>query len=202
MKHLTLSALLVAFAMSAAGAQTTPPTTSCTLKSPLTVTVSFQGSTYPHTYNLTFGTNGTFTGTGTSNGNTETITGSLSGTAFTLHSVYNNGYTYDITGTLDPATGNISGTGTSSQNQALTFTITGGATCVTTTAQCPAAPAVANAYLRSLGEKAKAANRQNIISQVAKQMGAGSMFNGLKPCDAGYAAAVQTWVDAHLTPTP
>jgi hypothetical protein len=199
MKHLALSALLVAFAMSAAGAQNTArPATSCTLKSPLTVTVSFGGSDYPHTYNIIAGTNGTFTGTSTDNN--ETITGSLSGTTFTLHSVYTNGYTYDITGTLDPATGNVTGTGTSSQNQALTFTITGGATCTTaTTTQCPAAPAVANAYLRSLGEKAKAADRQNIISQVAKQMGAGNSFNGLKPCDAGYLPAVQSWVDAHLT---
>ncbi|MDP9200395.1 MAG: hypothetical protein M3P26_00465, partial [Gemmatimonadota bacterium] len=190
-------ALLVGFAMSAAGAQTTAPT-SCTLNTSLTVTVTFGTTNYPHTYNITLGANGTFTGTSTDN--TETITGSLSGTTFTLHSNYSNGYTYDITGTLNTATGTITGTGTSSQNQALTFTINGGTTCTTTASECPAAPAVANAYLRSLGEKAKASNRQNIISQIAKQMGPGSSFNSLKPCDAGYAKAVQTWIDAHLTP--
>lgn len=199
MKHLAISALFAGLAMSAAGAQITAPTT-CTLKSPLAITVSFGGSNYPHTYNITLGTNGSFTGTSTDN--SETVTGSLSGTTFTLHSAYTNGYTYDITGTLDPVTGNITGTGTSSQNQALTFTATGTTNCTTAATGCPAAPAVANAYLKTLGEKAKKANSPNLISQVAKQMGPGNSFNGLKPCDTGYKAAVQTWVDAHMTSSP
>ncbi len=197
MNHLALGALLAGFTMSAAGAQITSPTTTCTLNSPLTVTVSFGGSTYTHTYTLTNGTNGSFTGK--TSDNTEAITGSLSGTTFTLHSTYTNGYTYDLTGTLDPASGTITGTGTSSQNQALTFTVTGLNCTATTATECPAAPAIANAYLKSLGEKAKTANRQNIISQLAKQMKGGT-FNGLKPCDAGYLPAVQRWVDQQLTP--
>jgi hypothetical protein len=71
--------------------------------------------------------------------------------------------------------------------------------CFTVTYQvCPAAPAIANDYLSAKGFKANSTTSKYIISLVANAMTQGAKFNGLAPCDAGYAAAVQAFVDAHL----
>ena len=171
-------------------------TVTCTLDSTITVVVHYNGQNYTHVYTISSGSNGSYTGTGTN----ETITGTLSGSSFTLNSTYTNGtgYTYSLTGTIDPNTGNISGTGSSNQNQTFTFDATSATTC-TLEEDCPAAPAVANAYLRELGIKGKRVNGQNIISQIAQMTDDDGTFMNLEPCDEGYEQAVRTWIDQHLT---
>lgn len=63
---------------------------------------------------------------------------------------------------------------------------------------CPAAPAVANAYLRAQGGRKLTMSRGEIISEITKQTGADGEFAGLKPCDAGYPNAVRFWIDEVL----
>jgi hypothetical protein len=63
---------------------------------------------------------------------------------------------------------------------------------------CPAAPAVANALLAEHGYKANSGTAKYIISLVANHMTQGAKFDGLAPCDAGYAAAVAAFVDLYL----
>jgi hypothetical protein len=74
----------------------------------------------------------------------------------------------------------------------LTANPTGVSYCFTVR-NCPAAPAVANAYLKSINY---ASNKQGkVISAVAQHMGQGATFDGLGKCDDGYAAAVKAFVD-------
>jgi hypothetical protein len=60
---------------------------------------------------------------------------------------------------------------------------------------CPAAPAVANAYLRDQAGKKLTMSRGAIISEITKQTGADGSFAGLTPCQSGYANAVRFWID-------
>ena len=60
---------------------------------------------------------------------------------------------------------------------------------------CPAAPAVANAYLRSQGARKLTMSRQNVIAEITKSTGSDGEFAGLKPCDSGYANAVRFYID-------
>jgi hypothetical protein len=63
---------------------------------------------------------------------------------------------------------------------------------------CPAAPAVAQAYLATKGYKANSSTAKYVIALVGGAMTQGAEFNGLAPCDAGYAAAVQSFVTSAL----
>jgi hypothetical protein len=60
---------------------------------------------------------------------------------------------------------------------------------------CPAAPAVANAYLKAQAGRKLTMTRGAIISEITKQTGADGEFAGLKPCEAGYPNAVRFWID-------
>jgi hypothetical protein len=60
---------------------------------------------------------------------------------------------------------------------------------------CPAAPAVANSYLDSISF---AGGRGDIIRLVADHMTQGARFDGIAPCEEGYAEAVIAFVDALL----
>jgi hypothetical protein len=60
---------------------------------------------------------------------------------------------------------------------------------------CPAAPAVANAYLRAQAGKKLTMTRGEIISEITKQTGADGSFAGLTPCQSGYPNAVRFWID-------
>ena len=60
---------------------------------------------------------------------------------------------------------------------------------------CPAAPAVANAYLRAQAGRKLSTSRGEIISEITKQTGADGEFAGLKPCESGYPNAVRFWID-------
>lgn len=66
-------------------------------------------------------------------------------------------------------------------------------------AECPAAPAVANHYMKDLGLKANSKQFKNVISLVALHMGPQTLFDGFEACDtANYEAAVHAFVDANL----
>lgn len=60
---------------------------------------------------------------------------------------------------------------------------------------CPAAPAVANAYLRAQAGRKLTMTRGSIISEITKQTGADGEFAGLKPCESGYPNAVRFYID-------
>jgi hypothetical protein len=60
---------------------------------------------------------------------------------------------------------------------------------------CPAAPAVANAYLRAQAGKKLTMTRGAIIAEITKQTGADGSFAGLTPCQSGYPNAVRFWID-------
>lgn len=65
---------------------------------------------------------------------------------------------------------------------------------------CPAAPALASAYLRdqvSAGKKLTM-SRAAIIADVTKNTGPDGEFAGVKPCDAGYGSAVHFYLDEVL----
>jgi hypothetical protein len=62
---------------------------------------------------------------------------------------------------------------------------------------CPAAPAIAGAYLKNtLHMKPNDDPYKNIISQVAGHMTQGARFDGIAPCETGYRAAVVAFVNA------
>jgi hypothetical protein len=62
---------------------------------------------------------------------------------------------------------------------------------------CPAAPSIAAHYLHNvLGMQPNSDPYKNIVAQVANHMTTDARFDGLLPCDAGYAAAVIAFVDA------
>jgi ABC-type glycerol-3-phosphate transport system substrate-binding protein len=67
---------------------------------------------------------------------------------------------------------------------------------VTEAAECPAAPAIANAYLDSIGFTG---GRGWIISAVTEEMGPGNDFHGYSKCDAEYAPEVIDFVDYLLS---
>lgn len=60
---------------------------------------------------------------------------------------------------------------------------------------CPAAPAVANAYLRAQAGRKLTMTRGAVISEITKQTGTDGEFAGLKPCDSGYPNAVRFYID-------
>lgn len=173
--------------------ETEDSTVTCRLDSVITVVVTYQGSTFTHTYRITSTATGSFTGVSTDS--TEKITGTFNGDSLSLTSTYTNGYRYTINGTLNESTGVISGTGSSSTGQQFTFTLRTGLSC-SVEQDCKDAPAVANAYLKSKGLKPRLANGVNVISQVAHHTASDGTFDGLKPCDAGFVAAVQKYVQS------
>lgn len=62
--------------------------------------------------------------------------------------------------------------------------------------ECPAAPAIAAAYLKELGMKAGGKGRPNVISHVARHMGPQKRFNGVDACaTSAYESAVKAFVD-------
>jgi hypothetical protein len=63
---------------------------------------------------------------------------------------------------------------------------------------CPAAPAVASAYLRAQAGKKLTMTRGEIISAITKETGADGSFAGLTPCQSGYPNAVRFWIDEIL----
>jgi hypothetical protein len=64
---------------------------------------------------------------------------------------------------------------------------------------CPAAPSIAAHYLHfTLHIHPGSSSYQNIVSQVAHEMGPQSNFHGIGPCEAGYAAAVIAFVNSLL----
>jgi hypothetical protein len=63
---------------------------------------------------------------------------------------------------------------------------------------CPAAPAVANAYLRAQAGRKLTMTRGEIISQITAQTGADGSFAGLTPCQSGYPNAVRFYIDEVL----
>jgi len=66
------------------------------------------------------------------------------------------------------------------------------------TCDAPAAPAVANHYLRDIGVPNNSDPFKNIIAQVAIHMGPGATFDGSSPCDPDYAAKVIAFVNTIL----
>lgn len=60
---------------------------------------------------------------------------------------------------------------------------------------CPAAPAVANAYLRAQAGRKLTMTRGAVISEITKLTGSDGEFAGLKPCDSGYPNAVRFYID-------
>ena len=60
---------------------------------------------------------------------------------------------------------------------------------------CPAAPAVANTYLRAQAGRKLTMTRGAVISEITKLTGADGEFAGLKPCEAGYPNAVRFYID-------
>jgi hypothetical protein len=80
------------------------------------------------------------------------------------------------------------------------WTYLGTAPAVTVTgceiAECPAAPSIAGDYLRNqLGMRPNDDPYKNIVAQVALHMSQGS-FDGIRPCEPGYAAAVIAFVNS------
>ena len=60
---------------------------------------------------------------------------------------------------------------------------------------CPAAPAVANAYLRAQAGRKLTMTRGAIIAEITKLTGSDGEFAGLRPCDSGYPNAVRFYID-------
>ena len=60
---------------------------------------------------------------------------------------------------------------------------------------CPAAPAVARAYLADQAGKKLTMSRAAVIAEITKLTGADNEFAGLKPCDSGYPNAVRFYID-------
>ena len=60
---------------------------------------------------------------------------------------------------------------------------------------CPAAPAVANAYLRAQAGRKLTMTRGAVIAEITRQTGPDGEFAGLKPCDSGYPNAVRFYID-------
>ncbi|MGE5297638.1 MAG: hypothetical protein ACM3KM_00555 [Acidobacteriaceae bacterium] len=68
--------------------------------------------------------------------------------------------------------------------------------------ECPAAPSIAAAYLKSLGIKSNSAVSKNIISQVAHKMGPQTDFSQVHACDlTGYSNAVKAYVNGFVIET-
>ncbi len=68
--------------------------------------------------------------------------------------------------------------------------------------ECPAAPAVAAAYLQSLGIKPGSTQGKNIISQVAQHMGLQSNFDNVPACQlSNYSNAVKAYINNFLIET-
>jgi len=70
------------------------------------------------------------------------------------------------------------------------------ATSATPSAQsCPAAPAVASAYLRAQAGRKLTMTRAAVVAEVTKLTGGDGEFAGLRPCDSGYPNAVRFYID-------
>jgi hypothetical protein len=66
--------------------------------------------------------------------------------------------------------------------------------------QCPAAPAIAGAYMRSHSPSVKegSANWKKVINNIAKRTGSSGDLWAANACNAGYAASVQAAVNSLL----
>lgn len=60
---------------------------------------------------------------------------------------------------------------------------------------CPAAPAVANTYLRAQAGRKLTMTRGAVVSEITKMTGTEGEFAGLKPCESGYPNAVRFYID-------
>ena len=60
---------------------------------------------------------------------------------------------------------------------------------------CPAAPAVASAYLKAQAGAKLTMTRAAVIAEITKLTGADGEFAALKPCDSGYPNAVRFYID-------
>ncbi len=65
--------------------------------------------------------------------------------------------------------------------------------------ECPAAPSIAAAYLKTLGIKSGSKEYKSIISLVAMHMGPQTFFDGVGACNLAYAGVVQAFVNANKT---
>lgn len=63
---------------------------------------------------------------------------------------------------------------------------------------CPAAPAVASAYVKDQAGRKLTMSRSAIMAEITKLTGADGEFAGLKPCDSGYPNAVRFYIDEVL----
>ena len=61
--------------------------------------------------------------------------------------------------------------------------------------ECPAAPAVASAYLRAQAGRRLTMTRAAVVAEITKNTGTDGEFAGLKPCDSGYPNAVRFYID-------
>ena len=106
MKKIILAAALAALASLAVAAFASAGVDRQQVATGLTVTATFNGVTYVHTYTLDQTCDGSFTGTGgiPSLPLSETINGMLDGQNITIHGAYlgnyNPGYTWDYSGPL------------------------------------------------------------------------------------------------------
>lgn len=64
-----------------------------------------------------------------------------------------------------------------------------------TVQECPAAPAVANAYLRAQAGRRLTMTRTAVVAEITKNTGTDGEFAGLKPCESGYPNAVRFYID-------
>ena len=60
---------------------------------------------------------------------------------------------------------------------------------------CPAAPAVASAYLRAQAGRKLTMTRAAVVAEITKLTGGDGEFAGLRPCDSGYPNAVRFYID-------
>jgi hypothetical protein len=194
----------------------------CTLNSSFVVTV-YNSKTdpvdpYPRTVSLVLNAGTFVSGTTIGVGYTETVdAASIAGLTFTFTG---RSLTYflpgssppepniwTVTGAINPLTGNVDFTTVGfvdnwlPDRDGLAWKADNVATCVLAppaTCDSPAAPAIANAYLKANNISVGSAKGKAITSEVSKHMGPGATFNGLAKCDPGYAAAVQAFVQSLL----
>ena len=122
MKKIILAAAVAALASLAIIASASAGVDRYQVATGLTVTATFNGSTYVHTYTLDTNCDGSFTGSGgiASLPLSETINGTLKGQNITIHGAYlgnyNPGYTWNYNGPLS------GGNASDSMNQSVPLT--------------------------------------------------------------------------------